>query len=297
VPEKTHFLGSLRAHWRSGAQRLTLAGVADSFLWRGFAGDTTFRIFTRNRVGADWERSLGPEWFVSAAASVTDYDDGNTVGACWAALGWSRGGRGVAFRYRHDPFPARFLTDPGNTLDFVSYDALSVDGRTPLGSGFGLSGMALAGLYGATPRTIVVGADLVEGPDERNTQWLARATLDWSPHRFEPFTMGIDLFVDQYAFDTGDYNNIDTVSWAPFAQLAGDIGPRWRYFARYGHGFIDDERDPGYGSDALSGRLEVRLGSLDLLDGAKQLGVEARRASNGLDEDFARYRFFLIFPF
>jgi hypothetical protein len=274
-----------------------LEGVSDSFVWRGFAADTTFRIFQRTRVGGEWERTFGQEWFVTAAAGVAHYDDGNTVPTMWASWGWLRGRRGWTLRYRHDPFPARFLTVPDNELDFVTYDVVSIEGHTPLGAGFRVGGTALFGLYGATPRSVPVGSGAVEGPEDHNTQWQVRGAIEWSPALYEPLTLGLEAFVDQYAFDTGDYNNIDTVAWTPYVQLADDVGPRWNYWVRYSHGFIDDERDSGYGSNALAGRVSVRLGSLDLLDGAKRLTAEGRLAGNGLDEEFARFRVFLTFPF
>ena len=308
ISDESRFKGAAGVEWSGPRDRITAGLSLDSFIWRGFAQDTQFRIFRRSRLSADWARGLVRGFSVRADAAVSDFDDGNTVGSFGTGLHWESGDRAASLRFRHDPFPARFLTTDTNGLDFVSYDALSLTGRTPLAWRLRLSGEVLVARFGATPRTVLedrlpdgapdgIADTLVDGPLERNTQRLLRATLAWSPRSFEPLTLGIEHLYDHYEFDTGDYNNNNTRATDLFVEMAKDVGPRWHYALRYVHGFVADERDPGFDSDALWASLDVRLGSLGRSAGAPRLAAEALVRNNSLEENANRLRVHVTFPF
>ncbi len=296
ISTETHLEGEARLARDDGRTRLDFLAARDSFIWRGYAGNTQFRIFDRDRLGAKWERSLHRGLTATASAEVAHFDDGNTPFFASAGLNWERGRYGASLHYRHDPFPARFLNDM-NELDFIAYDALSLGGSVALPLGFRLSAEALAGRYGATKPQEIVGDSLIEGPPDNNTQRQLRGTLAWTPHSFKPLSLGAEYFWDHYAFHTGPYNTNNTHATTLFAEVAGDAGDRWHYVARYDHGTIGDRRSPHYTANSYFARVEARLGDPTREAGPIRLGVEARYRENGLDEDWNHCLAFLTVPF
>jgi tetratricopeptide (TPR) repeat protein len=57
IASETHPEGNARLERDDGRTRLGFAAGRSSFIWRGYATSTQFRIFERDSLSADWERS------------------------------------------------------------------------------------------------------------------------------------------------------------------------------------------------------------------------------------------------
>lgn len=285
IPDENRFEGSAWGEWSAGRSVFWGEILRDTFVQRGFAGDTEFRIFHRDRLHMGWRRSLGGPWGLEAGTGVSRYSDGNEPFFGWAGLTWDSGPRSAWLRYRHDPFPARFF-DEHERLIFIPYDVLSVGGRFPLPLGFSIWGEGLLARYGKTPPILLNGSDYREISPDNNWQTLYRGQLAWTQPGFPPLTLAIGYFNDRYDFLTGPYNNRNTHEWLLSAELNGDLAPRWRYLVHYGHGLIGDDRDGSYGADKIIGRLEFLPGSLARRAGPVRLVLEGSYRRQAFDSFF-----------
>lgn len=302
IATDSHFAGSIELERRIARSRFTVNLSRLSFIQRGFAGDFQFRIFDQNRLSATWDQSLRRGFALAAWASLSDFSDGNTPFSASLALGWSRGDRSLTFRYRHDPFTARFF-GPDLHLDFIDFDAASVYGRTPLPWKLSLSSELLAGYYGATNKTIYVDTDgdgipnRVSGPLDHNFERMLRARLDWTPAPIKIMTVGAEYLSDHYDFNTGPYNTINVHSWSLFAEFNGGLPGRWSYTARYARGLLGDERDNSYASNTYLGRLDANLGRPDRESGPMRVSIEGQYKDNDLNEKLRSLRGLVTIPF
>ena len=289
--------------WTDFDSRIAAAYERSSFLRRGFAGDFQFRIFDRDRASLEVRRPLARGLIAEGRTSLSHYDDGNDVFFGTLGLEWYRGAGVVLLRYRHDPFPARFLGSD-RELDFITYDAVSLAGWTPLPQGLRFSGEILGARFGETARTVGEDTDgdgvpnLVAGPLESNSQKVLRAGLFWTPRRPDFLTFGAEYLADEYDFDTGPYNTNDLHSWTLSAEAAGEPWAGVEGSLRYAHGFLGDSRDPDYAQDEISGRLGVRCGRLtrDAITPIR-CEVELRFWENTLDERSSHGRLSVTVPF
>jgi tetratricopeptide (TPR) repeat protein len=297
------FAAEATLEWTDFDSRIAAAYERSSFLRRGFAGDFQFRIFDHDRASLDVRRPLVKGLIGEGRTSFSHYDDGNDV--FFGALGfeWYRGAGAVMLRYRHDPFPARFL-GADRELEFISYDVLSLAGWRPLPHGFRVSGEILGARFGETARTVSMDTDgdgvpnRVPGPLERNTQKVLRSGLFWTPPQPAFVTLGAEYVTDEYKFDTGPYNTNDSHSWTLSCEVAGEPWAGVRGSLRYARGLVGDSRDPEYARDEIAGRLEARLGRLTGATAARvRCGLELRIWENTLDEKSTWGRVYATLPF
>lgn len=296
IEDETHLSGGVQMVRQGPRSRLGLGYTRTPFIYRGFADDTSFRIFERGDLALDYERRLSSQVSFFAAGAVHTFDDGNQPASGALGLEWSRGRSSLRLRMAHEPFPKRFLNDRSE-LDFIDYDSASLRGATLLGHpSLELSGELRVGTFGATSREAIVNGEIVSAGFARNDHELLQARLQWSPRRNRAFRTGLQYLYEDFQFDTGDYNNRDRSDWLAFVELFKPIGGRAQYRLRYAHGLLDDERKDGYRSDELSSRLEVRLGGATYRDQSVWLGFEGLRRENDLGEDRERYRVYLRVP-
>ena len=304
IEEEERASGSAELQWQRGRMRLRATAEREPFIYRSFAGDTQFRIFDHDRVGLRLAAELGSGVKLEAATGRSEFGGGapsDSPTSAALALRWRRGGQSAALIVHSTPFPERFLAADGS-LRFVDYEAARVELASAVAAGFRVAFEAEAGTYGATPRTITVDGAKVEGPLEENSRASGRLTLAWTPPGFRPLSIGVRGFVDEYDFDTAPYNTVDTVAGTAFVRLAGET-PRAAYDLLVESSRIDDDRDPDYDRQAVTLKLEAKLGT-SALRAPLRLGIEGRYTAATLvgdaaeyDEELPRARLYLRVPF
>ncbi len=298
---------------RAGERSLfRVTALREPFIWRGFASNRQFRIFTHDQLLAEYQWRFDGGWRFESAAAANHYDDGNAPTYVMAGFGWEQGDRSLFLHAYHNPFPARFL-DEFNELDFVDYDEVVLSGKTPLLWGFRVYGAATLGRFEDGHELVEVLKDcdqdgtlnrcLVNGPFDTNGRQAFGATLAWSPPTWHPLTLAVEYVYDRYDFDSESYNTNDLHGlWAIAEVVHEPEGARFGWAARYAHGFLGDERDGDYGADDLSGRFSWRLTDRGRRAGPVRLAFEGYGRVNTLlddqyDESWRYLRLYLIVPF
>jgi tetratricopeptide (TPR) repeat protein len=293
VADENEALAGARLEWRGVDATFTSAYDRDTFLRRGFAGDTQFRIFRRDLWRIEARRAFAAGVTMEAGVGGAHHDDGNDVLDAWTVLGISRTSGSARLRARHEPLAARFL-DEDRGLDFIAFDALSLDGWKALAAGFRLEGELLAGRFGETPRSVVdEQGRLVDGPADHNVQRRARASASWAPPPLRVLTFGAEYFAEEFDFDTAPYNTIDVHAWTFLAGLELHRGESLSFDARYARGLLGDERSSDYSSDLVTARVEAKGARA----ASPRLAIDGRWGRTSLDETTKRARAELTVPF
>ncbi|MAF27273.1 MAG: tetratricopeptide repeat protein [Gemmatimonadota bacterium] len=276
---RTGRTGTLRAEW-------DFAPV----IHRGFAGGFDFRIFDRHRIALSADRRLR-RVTLSGSIGGDRYDSGVAVPRARFTVAHAFDSGRLALALRHDPFPARFLSEAD--LDIVNMDAMTLGGWIRLDPTLRLEGELLAARYGLTPRTVVVGSDLVEGPREHNTRRFLRAETQWRPGD-GALVIHTGYRSDEYDFDTAPYNTNNLHGWTAGATLEGTSGPV-TWMVRHTRGLTGDERNASYDASESTARLTA---SFARPRGAPvRMSVEATLHENQLGEETEAATASAVIPF
>ncbi len=304
IAQEERARGGAALDWQGGRLQARVAAERQPFIYRSFAGDTQFRIFDHDRLSLRLGALLGAGFRLEATAGLSEFQgdaESDSPSSASLALRWVRGGQTGALIVHQAPFPERFLTADGS-LRFVDYEAVRLELDAELEHGFRIGLEAEGGRFGATARTVEAGGEKVAGPLEENSRATGRFTVAWSPPRFRQLSLGVEGFADRYDFDTAPYNTIDTVAATAFVELAGETH-RAAYGLRLESSRVDDDRDPDYDRQAITLRLEAKLGRFDGGRGKTRFGLEGRLATATLtgtagefDEEQPRARLYLRVP-
>lgn len=294
IEERRHLLfgGELEGRVWGGVFKTELTG--GSFIQRGFAGDTQFRIFTQDRLNVSWRHPLAKGWSYDTSVGFGRFSDGHHALYMGAGIERERGNSLIWARWRHDPLLGRFF-GPDYDLDLIQYDGIGVGGRwTPI-KDWVVSGELWGARYGSTPRLERQSGALVEGPIDNNNQRLLRISTSYAPKSLRPFSFGADYTAEAFSFLAGPYNNRNSHGWTVWAQAADGRPGVILYSIKAGRGLTGDDRDGHYFGDLLEGQIVFFLGP-HRSNGPLRLGLEGRYTGNRLCEFGRSWHWWLAIP-